>query len=325
MLSFDGAVQASMGSLTNSFGVKHERSSSTGHPLVCFQGVGDQLIISRPRIQTIIPNAPAFDPKSADSIQTYQKLLREAQSLARPDVSGRRVGAIAIGGSGTAYFGANIEIKGGAPSDVIHAEASAFALAKANGEARIVAMVQTLQPCGSCRQILAEGGNPKMPVHIVSPDGPATAKWVQTQTIEALYPYSYSYGTPSKNIFKPPVLQVPTLPGQIPHSELLLAARNAAQLSYLPNPFRKAWAGLAAQTGDGHIFTGRVITVAGPNPTITPIQDLLVQMTVSQRSPEELTEAVLVEPKDPDYSFYKGSKSVFKLISPGLKCQRMTL
>ena len=296
-----------------------------------FQGHEDQVIISKPtaqvvtpHIQTVIPNVRKFNPQDPDSVKYYQTLLLRAQSLARPEVSGRRVGAIAIGASGTAYLGFNREIKGGAPSDVIHAEAAAFAMAKANGEKGVVAMVQTLQPCGSCRQVLAEGGNPELPVHLLNPAAASGSQPVETMIIGALYPKSYSYGTTEKNIFKSPTLKLPPLPpGEL--EPLLRAAHQAAKQSYLPNPDRKAWSGLAAKTQDGDIFTGRVITVAGPNPSITPVQDLLIQMAMRHRNPDDLTEAVLIEPKDPDYSFYNNTKAVFERLAPQLQCNRVKL
>ena len=151
----------------------------------------------------VVEDVPSWDVTCPDSLSFYANLLRKAQSFARPDVSGRRVGAIAIGESGNAYLGGNIEIRGGAPSDTIHAEVFALALAKVYGERGISQMVQTLQPCGSCRQVLAEVGNPDMALHVLEPDTVA----VLTFRMGDLFPFGYSYASPVMNLFIPPSLE----------------------------------------------------------------------------------------------------------------------
>lgn len=258
-----------------------------------------------------IQGLPPFSPSEPESLSVYRDLLEQAQQFAKPQVSRRRVGAIALGKSGTAYLGANIEIKGTAPSDTIHAEAFAITLARHFGETGITDIIQTLQPCGSCRQILAEVGSPSLNVIILNSQQPEI---VQQETIGTLFPISYTYASETFNLFQHPELA-------LEHSllntcELLQHAFVKANKCYLPNPGRKTWSGLAAQLKNGKVYTGSAITISGPNPTITPIQDLLIQLIAHGEHPEEIVTAHLIEPCEPDYSFFKNTEAVLAKIAP---------
>ncbi len=54
--------------------------------------------------------------------------------MARAPVSGFHVGAVAIGESGQAYLGVNLEFEGQPFAHTVHAEQFAIALARVNGE-----------------------------------------------------------------------------------------------------------------------------------------------------------------------------------------------
>jgi len=258
----------------------------------------------------VIENLPPYRPEHPTTVALYQELLIKAQAFASPAVSGRRVGAIAIGESGKAYLGANIEIKGCAPGDTIHAETFAIALARTHGETGLRAMVQTLQPCGSCRQILAETGSPTLSVHILNPD---TAENTH-ERIDNLFPRSYSYATAALNLFKhPPLALYHESPDAPP---LIESALHGARQCYLPNPGRKTWSGIAAQLKNGKVYTGGAITISGPNPTITPIQDLFIQLIAHGESLNDIEHVHMIEPRQPDYSFFRNSEAVLEKVAP---------
>lgn len=257
----------------------------------------------------VVCGVPAFHPEQTASVAIYQDLLAAAQQYASPQVSGRRVGAIAIGHSGTAYLGANIEIKGASPSDTIHAEAFAITLARHYGESGIASMVQTLQPCGSCRQIMAEVGSPDLTVFILDrPDQ------IQQETIGTLFPMGYTYASEGLNLFRHPTLTLDA--SLLGECVLLKQAFTKASRCYLPNPSRKSWCGLAAQLKNGKIYTGSAISISGPNPTITPVQDLLIQLIAHGESPEDIVTAHIIEPCEPDYSFFRNTEAVLEKIAP---------
>lgn len=81
---------------------------------------------------------------------------RTAKEFALPTTSGYRVGAAAIGESGTIYLGANLEFPGAPPQFCVHAEQTAIAAAFAAGERKIQAMGVSEIPCGYCLQFLTE-------------------------------------------------------------------------------------------------------------------------------------------------------------------------
>lgn len=269
----------------------------------------------------VVSNLPPFNAQDPQTVALYKTLLEKAQTFAQPQVSGRRVGALVIGQSGKAYLGANIEIKGGAPADTIHAEAFALTLARQHGEKGVQAMVQTLQPCGGCRQVMAEVGNTQMPVHVLDLQTNA----VRTETSGSLFPFGYSYGSPTMNIYNPPALKLAL--GQLNHkaNPLDWAALKGAEQSYLPNPGRKSWAGLAARLKDGRQVIGNVTSISGPNPTITPMQDLMIRLA-SQGIPfSELSSVSLAEPKDADYSFYRGTAAMLEQLAPQATLSRIEI
>lgn len=262
----------------------------------------------------VAENLPEYQAGHAETVEIYKKLLLKAQTFANPTVSGRRVGAIAIGLSGTAYLGANIEIKGGAPSDTIHAETFAVTLARSHGEKGLSAMVQTLQPCGSCRQILAEVGSPELSVHILDPK---TGHHAQ-ETISNLFPRSYSYATALHNLFLHPELVIPEAEPALCQEAFPLfnKALIGAKQCYQPHSTRKTWSGLAARLKNGKVYTGSAITISGPNPTITPIQDLLIRLTAHGERATDIQHVHMIEPRQPDYSFFRNSEAVLEKLAP---------
>jgi len=83
-------------------------------------------------------------------------LLPSARSAARPPVSRYCVGAAALGASGAAYLGCNLEF-GGAPLwAAVHAEQFAVCVSRGAGERALAALATSAAPCGHCRQFLFE-------------------------------------------------------------------------------------------------------------------------------------------------------------------------
>lgn len=84
----------------------------------------------------------------------------EAAATAYAPYSALRVGAVAVGESGVAYPGANVE--NAAFPSTLCAEAVAIGHAVASGERRLAAVavispdVKSIFPCGQCRQRMAE-------------------------------------------------------------------------------------------------------------------------------------------------------------------------
>ncbi|MBR9858929.1 MAG: hypothetical protein GYB38_14600, partial [Gammaproteobacteria bacterium] len=83
-------------------------------------------------------------------------LLPLARQKSQAPVSGFRVGAIAIGGSGHWYLGANMETAGLPLSNTLHAEQAAIGHAALFDEHHIEKVVVSASPCGHCRQFMHE-------------------------------------------------------------------------------------------------------------------------------------------------------------------------
>ncbi len=277
-------------------------------PALRFAGSLDvQSLLQQAKFPTVLSDLPVFEPTNPESVKTYQSILALAQKLARPEVSKMPVGAIAIGNSGKAYLGANLELKGGLPNDTVHAEVFALLNARANGESGIQMMIQSLRPCGSCRQALLETGNPDLPIHVVD----MKRGEVDTKTAGAYLPNSYHYASGQKNWFQSPRLDISE-----PADARFQPAWRAALQSYLPNPNRKTWAGLSVQTSDKKQFEGCVLTVPAPNNTISPLQDVMVRMAAAHEPVERIQSVTMVEPAAPDYSFSALIAQVLRRVAP---------
>ncbi len=301
-------------SRTGKVPVQPARPSGLLNPLpIKFAGQDEVQIATKP-FSTVIENPPAFDPQDEQSVRVYQKLLERAQTLARPVISRFPVGAVAIGKSGKAYLGANIEIRQGLPSDTIHAEAFAVLNAKKHGETGLNMIVQTLRPCGSCRQVLLEAGDPDMPVHVID----MKTATVKTSSVGAYLPDAYAYASPEKNIFKRPKLQIDAAEVEKIPNPFKKALHSAFQ-SYVPKTERKSWAGISAIAGNNATYEGCVTTIPAPNNTITPVQELLVALSADHQSPAALKSVTLVEPKDGDYSYRENTERILKQVAPQSK------
>jgi cytidine deaminase len=84
-------------------------------------------------------------------------LIPPARAAARPPVSAFYVGAAALGASGAAYLGANVEFAGAPLHAAIHAEQFAVTVARAASErGGLTHLATSAAPCGHCRQFLCE-------------------------------------------------------------------------------------------------------------------------------------------------------------------------
>ncbi|EFJ49738.1 cytidine deaminase [Volvox carteri f. nagariensis] len=77
-------------------------------------------------------------------------LITPASKLARPPISGYRVGSVALGGSGSVYVGVNIEFPGAPLNNSIHAEQCLLVNCLHSGETSMQALAVSAAPCGHC-------------------------------------------------------------------------------------------------------------------------------------------------------------------------------
>jgi cytidine deaminase len=246
-------------------------------------------------------------------------LMERAKTFSVPQVSGRQIGVVAVGQSGRVYLGTNIEIKGSAPSDVVHGEVFAVTLAKAYGEKGLKHMILSAPGCGPCRQVMREGGDGNTQVYFKTFDG----KQAYQLTLDQMLPHPFSYANATLNMYAPPDLglmngyQRYKAPNHLTHT-----ATDLAGASYLNKP-GKRWAGLAITLKPPYnshgTIGGNVTTISGPNSTITPIQEVMIKLASQQIPFTAIDKATMAQPADAEYSFIPQARLLLSLIAPQAK------
>ncbi len=216
-------------------------------------------------------------------------LIPEAQKFALPLISKFFVGAVALGSSGSLYFGANYEFVGQALSLTVHGEQAATAHAISCGENGMQKLAVSAAPCGYCRQFLYELTTAST-LQILLPNAPPAlltdllpdAFGPNDLKITAALMSPQSHGLTLSEAAQDPVVRV---------------ALQAANASYAPYTF--AYAGVALKTRDGRIFAGSVAENAAFNPSMSPLEAAVVSMVISGgKSYADIVDAVLVEMAD---------------------------
>ncbi|GAA3721061.1 cytidine deaminase [Oceanisphaera sediminis] len=216
-------------------------------------------------------------------------LLPLARQKSQVPVSGFRVGAIAIGGSGHWYLGANMETAGLPLSSALHAEQAAIGHAALFDEHHIEKVIVSASPCGHCRQFMHELNQTSL--MLVLPDdhfmlaellphafGPADLG----QTYGMLNGPAGALGQQQK-------------PPQTEHNLACLAAQDEANASYAPYSHNRA--GVALLLEDGQLCRGRYLENAAFNPSLGPMQLALSQLFLQGYTADKIRRAFIVEAK----------------------------
>jgi cytidine deaminase len=211
-------------------------------------------------------------------------LLPEAQALARPVVSGFRVGAVGREWeTGALILGANVEFPGAPLGDTIHAEQFLFSRAYHRG-ASLDLVAVSARPCGHCRQFMAEfAGRDRLT--ILDPDG-------SRLTLAQLLPWSF---TPA-DLGEAGITPAPGRAlksrddGSVP-ADLREALSAAGGRAYAP--YSQAPAAVALKLDDGMIVSGAVIENAAYNPGLPPLQAALVNLVAAGRGYAAIRHAVI--------------------------------
>ncbi|RLM25753.1 cytidine deaminase [Brenneria alni] len=210
-------------------------------------------------------------------------LLPLAAACAQAPISHFQVGAIAQGVSGNFYFGANMEFTDVPFQQTIHAEQSAITHAWLRNEPELSAITVNYTPCGHCRQFMNElnvaaslsirlpGRQPALLGHYL-PDafGPVDLN-ISTLLMDEI---NHAY----------------TLSGK---DSLALAALDAANRSHAP--YSQAISGVALETVNGNIYTGRYAENAAFNPSLPPLQVALNLLNLAGEKHTAIRRATVVE------------------------------
>lgn len=191
-------------------------------------------------------------------IQLALNCIQLAACYALTPVSHFNVGAIAIGNSGTFYFGANQEFAGVSMQQTVHAEQSAVSHAWIAGETGVSDVVVNYTPCGHCRQFMNEMNSANiLKIHLPHS---------QDNLLHSYLPDDF--GPHDLNIDKH-LFDIQNQGELEQGDELQKSAIRAMNLSYAP--YSLAYSGIALQAGE-QVFYGRYAENAAFNPSFLPLQ-----------------------------------------------------
>ena len=212
-------------------------------------------------------------------------LLPLAAAYSVAPISDFNVGAIARAGSGNLYFGANYEFTNQALFNSVHAEQAAINNAFSHHESAILDITVTDSPCGHCRQFMNE-------LHC-APELSVNLKATGIKSLATLLPDSFGpidLGISESLLAAKPVnltLQQPS------DSRLVQMALKAANDSYAP--YSHCHAGIALKTTTGTVIAGRYIENAAFNPSLSPLQSVLINLNLAGFRLADIAAMILVE------------------------------
>ena len=255
-----------------------------------FPEAGRQLlsqIVTAPSFMGIIPAAQAHKlaTQMAISIEALMDaLVPIARCYAYVPISNYHVGSVVRGTSGNLYFGGNLEFPGLGLNMTVHGEQAAVVNARLNGESGLDALAVNGTPCGHCRQFLSEINNPQLA--IIYPNG-------QSKPLSQVLPNAFTpQALGNKQGLFDPIMPKPQL--TLDSDDVLSnTALQMALQSYAP--YSNNWAGIAVQLSNGLIVAGPYLESVAFNPSLSPLQTVLVGLRLRQQPWQEIQDAVLVE------------------------------
>jgi cytidine deaminase len=201
-------------------------------------------------------------------------LLPQAQALARPVISGFRVGAIGREReTGALILGANVEFDGAPAADTIHAEQFLFSRAHHRG-ASLDLVAVSARPCGHCRQFMAEfAGRERLT--ILDPGG-------DRLTLAEMLPWSFTPADLGEAGVTPGSGRARHVAddGVVP-ADLRAALGAAGGRAYAP--YSRSPSAVVLQLDDGAIVGGAAIENAAYNPGLPPLQAALINLIAAGR------------------------------------------
>lgn len=218
-----------------------------------------------------------FEPEHCGDASALNELLQRSRDYAVAPISGFKVGALAIGKSGTAYLGANMEFSGVPPHASLHAEQSAIINAWMHGEPGIEALLVSEPPCGHCRQFLLElSGADKLSVMINA----------KSRSLPELMPEPFGKTRPKgRGLLDSPPQKLASI--RRDGSDRAQRAINAARRSY--TPYTRSPEGFILETISGNHFAGRTAESIALNPSVPAAIAALNQMNLSAHRKESIT------------------------------------
>ena len=244
-------------------------------------------VVTSPSFVGVIPAAQtqALATKMVISLEELMDaLVPVARCYAFAPISHYNVGSVVRGTSGNLYFGGNLEFPGLGLNMTVHGEQAAVVNARLNGETGLVALAVKGTPCGHCRQFLAEINNPDLA--IIYANG-------RSLPLSQVLPNAFMpQALGNKQGLLDPIEPPPQL---ILNSDDVLSTKAWQMACQSYAPYSNGWAGVAVRLANGHVFAAPYLESVAFNPSLSPLQNVLVMMRLWQQPWQTIEEAVLVE------------------------------
>lgn len=260
-------------------------------------------------------------------------LVEPCRAAAAPPVSGYRVGAAALGASGRAYLGVNLEFPGTPLNTAVHAEQFAVTLARRAAERTLQALATSAPPCGHCRQWLYElplagqlrclTASTAAPLAHLLPAafGPQDLLPGGTPLLLGARHNGMQFSAPVRaQVERWRASASPELLSLHEAAYAALAAANAAHAPYSACPSGCAVVSVRPDGGPGGVHAGGTAESAAFNPSISPLQAALVAACadgVSTLWAQSLQQCVLVQPAGAHVSHVDAVAMVLRAVAPG--------
>jgi cytidine deaminase len=271
------------------------------------------------RNDSVIPAAAVGDlmrQMGAPSLEALMlALLPEAQDLARPVISGFRVGAVGRAQpSGDLVLGANVEFHGGTSADTIHAEQFLFSRAFHLG-ARLDLIAVSARPCGHCRQFMAEFEG-RETLTILDPGG-------DRLSLAQMLPWSFTPADLGEAGARPEMGTNRAIDADASLDPALRDALSAAGgRAYAP--YSRAPVAIVLRLADGALISGSGIENAAYNPGLPPLQAALINLVAAGRAYGDIVQAVLGMAGSAALDHSGATRRLLGRIAPHARCDIVT-
>jgi cytidine deaminase len=260
-----------------------------------------------------LPAAAAADLVERHGLASERELallaLPVATAMARPPISGYRVGAIGIEReSGALVLGANLEFPGADLGSTVHAEGFVALRARRRGATLEALAVREAHPCAHCRQTLAESAAAD-DLEVIDPLG-------HELTLAELYPWP----------FRPDALGIagdradgaawPGLAflGDDPPSDVAELLRDVGLRAHAP--YSGAPSAVALQFRDGRLLAAAAFESVAFNPSITALQAALVELIAARSESTDIARAWLARTAGGSIDPAPGFRGLLAAVAP---------
>lgn len=234
--------------------------------------------------------------------------LPVAVRLARPPISGYRVGVVGLDDAGDLVLGANLEFPGADLGSTVHAEGFASLRSRARGRTLAVLALTEARPCAHCRQTLAES--------IAADDLELIDPLGHSRRLREVYPWPFTPAALGVGRDDPRRAAWPRAELAVdgPPSEITVALVEAARRAHAP--YSRCPSAVALRLSDGRVIATGCVESVSFNPTISATQAVLVELAAMGLDGAAIEAAWLARVRGGAVDPEPGSRSLLGAVAP---------